>query len=222
MTEKITATTPPRKRGRPARVSRDSIIAVARGIEHDQLSMQSVADKLGVDRSTINYHFSDRDELFSAVASSMFGQRFRGYAPPASPDWRLWVRSYANAVYEALINQPEFTSYVKLTLGSDSSAFTPVESLMEKLAESGFSTSDVAQMVAYISEVVHAAARNRVLVKSGGHPQEFELRKFLSEQAVESVPGIRRLIDLDPLGNQEHFEFVLAMLIAGFESLPRN
>ena len=222
MTEKITATTPPRKRGRPARVSRDSIIAVARGIEHDQLSMQSVADKLGVDRSTINYHFSDRDELFSAVASSMFGKRFRGYAPPASPDWRDWVRSYANAVYEALINQPEFTNYVKLTLGSDSSAFRPVESLMEKLAESGFSTSDVAQMVAYISEVVHAAARNRVLVTSGGHPQEFELKKFLSEQTAESVPGIRKLIDLNPLGNQGHFEFVLAMLIAGLESLPRS
>jgi TetR/AcrR family transcriptional regulator, tetracycline repressor protein len=215
-------TAAPRGRGRPRRVSRESIIDAARAMVPELLSMQSVADQLGVDRSTINYHFADREELFAVVAASAFGAEMAQYRAPESDRWQEWVAHYSRAVHAALLRHPEFAGYVRLASGTDSAAFAAVEGLISKLASAGFGERDVVQSVAYISEVVHAAARNEILARSGGHPQGAELEQFLSLQPEESVPGLRRLLELDPYEYEEHFEFAVRMIVAGLESLPRR
>jgi|HubBroStandDraft_3_1064219.scaffolds.fasta_scaffold12670_6 AcrR family transcriptional regulator len=59
----------PRTRGRPARISRERIIAAARTIAPETLTMQKVADVLGVDPKALNYHVGDRDGLRQLVVS---------------------------------------------------------------------------------------------------------------------------------------------------------
>jgi TetR/AcrR family transcriptional regulator, tetracycline repressor protein len=214
-----TSAPPTRGRGRPPRVSRESIIEAARGIAPELLSMQSVADRLGVDRSTINYHFTDRDELFSQVASSAFGTEMAGYVAPESEDWRDWVTSYGEAVHRALLQHPEFAGHVRLAFGSNAEAFGPVEGLIRILSNAGFDERAVVQSIAYLSEVVHAAVRNEIEVANGGHPQGVELARFLGGQPREAMPGIRRIMELDPLAHEEHFAFAMRMVVAGMESL---
>jgi len=208
-----------RGRGRPARVSRDSIIEAARSIPPVDLSMQSVADRLGVDRSTINYHFSDREDLFTAVAAFAFGNEMSGFVAPPVGDWRQWVATYARAVHSALRRHPEFAGYVRLASGADAAAFAPIEGLITALTHAGFSERNMAQSVAYVSEVVHAAARNEILVTSGRHPQGAELDRFFDGQSDDAVPGLRRLVELDPYDHENHFEFAVTMLVAGLETL---
>lgn len=137
-TESTSRASTKRGRGRPARVSRSSIIEAARALPPETLSMQAVADSLGVDRSTINYHFADREELFSIVAASTFGDEMAAYPPPASDDWRDWVTGYARAVHAALLKHPETAAYVRLSFGTDAAAFAPVEGLLAKLLGSRF------------------------------------------------------------------------------------
>jgi TetR/AcrR family transcriptional regulator, tetracycline repressor protein len=209
----------PRGRGRPPRVSRSSIIDAARQIAPEQLSMQAVADRLGVDRSTINYHFADRDELFSIVAAATFGAEMAAYENPASPDWRDWVREYARAVHAALLKHPETAAYVRLSFGSDPAAFAPIEGLIAKLRDAGFGDLAVAQAVTFISGVVHITARNEISVAAGGHPQGVEVLDFLDQQPGDALPGMRSLVAIDPLSHAEHFEFALRMIVVGLESL---
>jgi len=211
--------TPARRRGRPPRVSRSSIVEAARELAPDQLSMQAVADRLGVDRSTINYHFADRDELFSVVAAATFNMEMAAYSPPASDDWRDWVASYARAVHAALLKHPQTVDYVRLSIGNEAAAFAAVEGLIAKLSEAGFDELTVIQSLTYISGVVHITARNEIAVLNGGHPQSAEVLQFLEQQPPGSIPGIRRMAELDPLSNAHNFEFALRMIVAGLESL---
>jgi AcrR family transcriptional regulator len=185
--------------------------------------MQAVADSLGVDRSTINYHFTDRDELFSVVASVTLGAELAKYTAPDSADWRDWVRGYARSVYASLVAHGSIVLYVRLPLGSDAEALAPVEGVISAMLAAGFDESTVVHAVAYISEVVHASAQNQILVAKSAHPQGVELERFLAAQPEGSTPGLRRLLELDPLGHMDHFEFALKVLVDGLEAqLPEG
>lgn len=208
----------PRRRGRPPRVSRKSILDAARALPADALSMQAVADSLGVDRSTINYHFADRTELVESVASLALSERLAEYVPPASTDWREWVTSYTRFVYEALIERGTITLYVPLPVGRDASSLAPGEGLIQKLRAAGISEPSVAHAMGYISEVTHAMAQNHVLIAQGGHPQGDELAQFFASQPATALPGLRSLAQAQPLGSDAHLEFALRMIIAGLEA----
>jgi TetR/AcrR family transcriptional regulator, tetracycline repressor protein len=177
--------------------------------------MQAVADSLGVDRSTIHYHFADRDELFSVVASATLGAELAKYRPPESGDWRDWVIGYSRSVYSALVRHGEIVLFVRLPLGSDAKALAPVEGVISAMLGAGFDESTVVHAIAYISEVIHATAQNQILVSRATHPQGLELVRFLGEQPPDSAPGLRRLVEIDPLGHEDHFEFALKVLVDG-------
>lgn len=180
--------------------------------------MQAVADRLGVDRSSINYHFADRDELFAIVASATLDSALAGYEHPDSADWRDWIRSYARSVHRALLQHAALALYVRLPLGADEQALAPVEGTIQKLLGAGFTDETVAHAIAFISEVVHSTAQNAILVARGEHPQGPELTRFLADQDDAAAPGLRRLLELDPLGHDSHFEFALRVVIAGLEA----
>ena len=215
----VSGSTPPRRRGRPPRVSRDSIIEAARGVKLDELSVQAVADRLGVDRSTISYHFADKDELFAVVASVTLGSELQDWTPPDSDDWRDWVADDACRAHDALTRHGSVALFVRLPLGSDIGSLAPVEGLIQKLAQAGFDHEAIAHAVAYISEVVHATAQNEILVAQSGHPQGPELTRYLDRLPADVAPGLRRLVEADPLGHADHFDFALRVMIAGLESL---
>lgn len=207
-----------RGRGRPPLVSRTAIIEAAREIPLDDLSMQAVADRLGVDRSTINYHFANRDELFSLVASATLGLEMAGYQAPESDDWRDWVAAYMRSVHAALIAHSTIALYVRLPLGNDHSALAPVEGTIQKLYEAGFDAKTVAHAIGFMSEVVHITAQNEILVSHGSHPQSAELGRYLDEQPEGSAPGLRGLLALEPTGTRQHFDFAVQMVITGLDN----
>ena len=93
----------PRTRGRPARISRERIIAAARTIEPEALTMQRVADVLGVDPKALNYHVRDRDGLRQLVVLDVFESELRRVKIPGGGDWREVIRAYVHALREATI-----------------------------------------------------------------------------------------------------------------------
>lgn len=78
----------PRTRGRPARVSRERIIAAAGTIAPEALTMQKVVDVLGVDPKALNYHVRDRDGLRQLVVLVVFESELPRVKIPGGGDWR--------------------------------------------------------------------------------------------------------------------------------------
>src|SRR5689334_6406529 len=50
----------PRRRGRPPTIDRAGIVAAARRLDPKTLTLQAVADDLGVQRQSLSYHVADR------------------------------------------------------------------------------------------------------------------------------------------------------------------
>ena len=77
-----------RTRGQSAGLDRARIVAAARDLPIKSLTMQAVADRLGVDRSALHYHVPDRAALIELVAEDLFASSLspRGIGPDT--DWR--------------------------------------------------------------------------------------------------------------------------------------
>ena len=68
----------PRKPGKRAGLDLQKIVEAARLIDASELSMQSLADSLSVDRKALNYHVKDKQTLLGLVAMDTFSARFSG------------------------------------------------------------------------------------------------------------------------------------------------
>jgi AcrR family transcriptional regulator len=85
-----------RRRGRPSKIDRDRIVDVGVALGLDGLSMQAVADELGVSAGALYGHVSDLAELTGLV-----GERLRSEVERqlhTASDWRGWLREFAQVI----------------------------------------------------------------------------------------------------------------------------
>ncbi|WP_157182586.1 TetR/AcrR family transcriptional regulator [Sciscionella marina] len=95
------------RRGRPARLSMERILAVAIPKHPDQLTMQAVAAELDVAPSALYRWVRDREQLLDLVAAEL-GRRMRADTMPSAEDWRDWLVEYAYRMREGLREIPGF------------------------------------------------------------------------------------------------------------------
>ena len=98
------ANTPPRTRGRPARISHETILAAALEIGLPNLTLTAVAERLNVTVQALYRYFTDREELVNAVTESIV-QRFPE-PPDHGLDWRDWAITLANELRKMYDEMP--------------------------------------------------------------------------------------------------------------------
>lgn len=104
------AAAPPRRKaqqprgGRPAQLSRERILDVARQIPARELSMPVVARHLGVSATALYRHFESRDSLFVALGAQL-AQKF-DLRPPDPAGWREWLIDTGVALFRFLDDNP--------------------------------------------------------------------------------------------------------------------
>ncbi|MET3422049.1 AcrR family transcriptional regulator [Actinoplanes tereljensis] len=208
-----------RRRGRPPRIDRDRIVAAARDMDPATLTMQAVAERLGVDRKALNYHVTDRDGLLQLVAHETLSSLLETVTP-VDGTWQDMVRAIAHQTRASMIAVGAHFDYVRLPIGSGPAALAPNEHLLRSLVEAGFTDAQAGRALGLLAELMYASARNTVLAgRYGEHPQITELNRMLAEAPPGTLPSIRRLsaarIGLDP----EQFDFDLDVVIAGLAQL---
>src|SRR4051794_11773452 len=105
----------PMPRGRPARITREQIVEVARAAG-DDLRMSDVARALEVAPAALYHHVRDRDELLQLVAAQVLEETpFDDWAPRANAKWQTWLRRYAEAFRSAMLANAGMLRYVRLT-----------------------------------------------------------------------------------------------------------
>lgn len=207
------------RRGRPPRISRERIVAVARAMDPATLTMQAVAEELGVDRKALNYHVSDREGLLELVALEVLQDVLNQPRPTAS-DWREATRIYATTTRTGMIKAGALFEYVRMPLAEGLTALAPAEEYARVLLDAGFTEEHAAGAIGFLGEFVYASARDAILAERyRGHPQVTELRRMFAEAAPDQLPTVRRLIGLREMGHDDQFEFDLRLFIAGMESL---
>jgi AcrR family transcriptional regulator len=104
-----------RRPGRPARIDRDSIVRAAVELAAEtgaeQITMTSVAERLGVAMPALYYHVSSREELLGLVGTSVL-QRI---AVPDHPAWDEWLLAFARALRARALQDPGLVNTTPIT-----------------------------------------------------------------------------------------------------------
>lgn len=192
-----------RARGRPARISREQIVAAARRAPGPELTMQAVADELGVSRKALHYYVGNRQGLLTLVVVDRFESELKRVHLPDDGDWRVVLRAYAHAYRDGIVRVG-----VQISSAADHTPFRGVAAV-EVLA---------------LAERVLAAllAAQNAMSTSLRDVHQAESRAALERTPAADYPALRLVLDSAPRPDEGQFEFELDLAIAGLEQLLRG
>lgn len=214
----MNAVPPARQRGRPRQISRERIVSAARELPPEALTMQAVADALGVDPKALNYHVGDREGLRELVALDVFESELRRVSLPADGDWRVVVGSYACALRDAFIELGVLATSFHLPAASGLGALAPVECVLQVLVDAGFGIDQAGRALTLITETAYAAGRSAVLAAQNRvHPNVPEVVGALQRAGETDFPILRQVVASGASADGGQLDFNLAVIIAGLE-----
>lgn len=219
-----------RKRGGPLRINQGMIVQAARGMDPQTLTMQAVADELGVDRKALNYHVTDRDGLLRLLAEDVFEATFAEAFQPHfdaagmtdDADWRTAIRTWAVTVRDSMVATGVTTNFFRIN-GDNLAIFEPAEFVLQRFIRAGFDLETAGRGLAFVTHFAMGVGRDIVMERQlGDHPQAQEVRRAFErgDSGGDGYEAFRGLIALEINGPRDidrQFDFELDVFIAGME-----
>lgn len=203
-------------------LSLDQIVAAARSLPQETVTMQAVADVLGVNRKAVSYHVSDRDRLLELVASDVLAHSLADWRLPGDADWREACRSFAVSMKDNVLATGPLIGYVRLS-ASDRAVLAPGEAVLERLFDAGFTEVTAAVGIGLLADIAVSFAQSAALQeRSGGqHPQSVEVKRMLAEDA-SGLEALARIAALPRIDDDERFARHVEIFLLGMEQRRRD
>lgn len=210
-----------RTRGRPPRISRDQIVAAAGGVARRDLTMQAVADALGVSRKALHYYVGDREGLLTLVVSDLFERELSNVELPVDDDWRAVLRAYAVAFRDGLIQVGVATDFTRLRGIGAVAALALADRVLDALLAAGFTPDTARYALTAASNMAQSAAHSTgAQTASGVHPHRAQTTEALTREPLHTYPALRAVLtsaETQRRDAERQFEFELDLLIAGLD-----
>jgi AcrR family transcriptional regulator len=187
------------RRGRPPRIDRAAIAQAAGEIPLSDLSLRSVADRLGVSVPGLYHYVQGRDELFALAAE----QSVRRLPLPVDRDqhWAVWLYEWAGYIRSAFVSDPGLLKqYVDAAIGVEVMAGS-IDAALALCIRQGFTAREALNAYDLVSECALGAAVSQIRedqAREEGRPFHRELRRILAR-------GDRALPHLGMLAGKEEF-----------------
>lgn len=221
--EKTSSTSRPRKRGRPAHLSREQIVEAAlrllREAPDKALTMQALARELNAAPMSLYTHIRNREDLMKAIAEDVLSN----VQVEVADHWRDTVANWARALRVRFLQYPFVAALLQDGIATPAAWLTVSNPLLQALKQAGFSAEELADTQRWISRVV-----------TGSVLMELVLPKVVPEELI----GVRRALDALPpesqatwleilpaLGqrnDEEVFEYTLARTLDAVETLRQS
>ncbi|MCT7661666.1 TetR/AcrR family transcriptional regulator [Mycobacterium deserti] len=212
-----------RTRGRPPRISQDQIVAAARRVATRDLTMQAVADALGVSRKALHYYVGDREGLLTLVVLDQFERELDRVELPVDDDWRKVLRAYAVAFRDGLIQVGTATDFTRLRGLSASAALALADRVLDALLAAGLDPEAARCGLTAASNIAQSAAHTVVAqTASGVHRHRAQTTAALKNEPQNTYPALRRVLaTAEPKRHDAdiQFTFELNSVIAGLERI---
>jgi len=208
------------RRGRPPQISREQIVAAARSVPRDKLTMKAIADVLGVSRKALHYHVGDKQGLLNLVVADLFEAQLAHIDLPDA-DWRAQLRAFAHAFRDGVLKVGVAATYVQLHGMAGMTAMKLTERVVKSLFDAGFDETLARRGLSAISNVAMAHAHIGLLkAQHGVYPQQAELSDVLAPMPADQFAGLRRILAyVENEGPDDQFEFELDLVITGLHEL---
>ena len=143
-----------RRPGRPASLTRDDVARAALDEGVAQLSMPTVARRLGVGHSTLYRYVHDRDDLLLAA----FDLAMREFTwPRADLGWRELLTSFADATWRFLARYPGMSEASQVVPGLPAKALDIATEYVTRLCADGLSRRDAIIAIGFTTDLTIAA-----------------------------------------------------------------
>lgn len=183
-----------RGRGERAGLDRAAILDVARGMDPAELTMQSVADRLGVDRKALHHYVNGRDGLLELLAEDVFLTRIERISIPADADWRDACRAFAEGMRRALVASGALAQHFRTSSQVTLAAVRPAEDVLERMLAAGFDDETAGRALLLLTTITVGFAREEFAATgTGGHPQVTQFRGMLADAPASDLGVLRRL-----------------------------
>ena len=187
------------------------------------LTMQAVADALGVSRKALHYYVGDREGLLTLVVFELFDQQLNGVELPSDGDWRAVLSAYAVAYRDGLVEVGAVTDFTQLHGLSVEAALALAERVLDALLTAGFDPDSARYGLTAASNIAQSAAQAIVAQTAAGeHRHRAQTSAALQREPHDTYPALRRVLaSADSQGHdaERQFEFELDLLIAGLDRL---
>jgi AcrR family transcriptional regulator len=192
-----------RRRGRPPRITLDSVVAVAAEIGLEHLTARAVADRLGVTRAALYHYVGSIEELRRIVANHLL-PGFTGVSDDNVP-WQVWLRQFAAVIYDWGHANFELTRHVPGSLLGSASVATMIDDGIAVLVRAGFDPARAAQALQFVAGVTWINLQDAVegsQTPDGSNPRLAALRSLI-EDADDNRQHLKQIVTEDAIGDPE-------------------
>ena len=218
MTKPVTAS---RKRGRPAQLSRQQIVAKALQLLQDKpqqaLTMQTLAKALDTAPMSLYTHIRNRQDLMHAIADSVL----RNVEFEVSErDWRLTIGNWAHALRQQFLAYPFLSSLMQDGLGTPAAWLELSNPLLQALNQAGLSGEALADAQRWVSRVVTGSVLMELILPAVVPAELGNVQKALQDMPEDSrSTWLRILPELGKRSDDEVFDYTLQRTLDAVEAL---
>lgn len=216
-----------RTRGRRAGIDLPAILAAAREISARDITVQAVADRLGVDRAAVHHHVKNRQRLLELMAADAFEEQFAVVELSPDMNWRQACRTYAYGFTASLMATGVLAEHFRFENAIVLELLTPNEALLTTLLAAGFDDETAVRALVLLTDLCITLARDRVLTAGGReHPRSLALRNAFESESADRFGNIARIsalgLNIDDAGQLDFAIDTFVEGLAARTAIPRQ
>jgi len=213
----------PQKRGRGKRAGLDlaQIVEAARALAPAALTMQAVADELGVDRKALNYYVTDRESLLKLVAMDVFSVSFATVNIDAESSWQDACRTYGRGLADSIIETGVITAHFRFGTSLAKNFMPPAEALLGKLIAAGLDDEVATRALALLSNISMGYASDAIAAaRTSEYPLALRMQQAFKETQAQPLQHLERITaSAIRTYNREQLELSIDIFIRGTDTL---
>jgi AcrR family transcriptional regulator len=206
-----------RRRGRPAALDRERIVHAARDLGVRSLTMQAVADRLGVSDAALYHHFRNREALVSAVVDATV--RSASFPEDRGQDWRAWLVEFAEALRSLLLEHPGSAGFAALSGPTSPEQVRLVARAIGLLTRSGFEETEAAMIYSLVTTYVVSSVQSeerRALARQEQRDIATRFSEALREMGEDVFESLRKVSETwARTSSDDRFRYGLNAIISG-------
>ncbi|RCK52555.1 hypothetical protein TH25_05820 [Thalassospira profundimaris] len=210
-----------RRPGKRAGLDVAQIIAAARTLPWGEISMQSLADILKVDRKALHYHVKDRQSLLELLAHDSFSRRLSQTRVSEAADWKEACRIYTRDLADSAVELAELVDYLWFGDLINDLTLKPVEILFKQLNVAGFTDEEAIRLTTVLGTLCLGHARDLAQArKEVARTRKNLLISVLGTQKNQNFPNLERISSLNvDTYNSEQLTFGVELILEGAERM---
>jgi AcrR family transcriptional regulator len=207
-----------RRPGRPPRIDRAAIAQAAGEIPLDELTLRSVADRLGVSVPGLYHYVSGREDLIRLAAEQ---SALRGTMPADhGQHWAVWCYEWAVYIRRAFVRDADLLKhFIDGAVGAELMAPT-IDVAIGLCVRQGFTAGQALETYDLVSECALGSAIAAIRAERNrrqGSSLDLEVRSLLARGA--DLPELGRLLADGALTDPIPFRRQVTTVLAGIAAL---